>query len=74
MYIHLQDSEIHIYTVNGDSLCTKTTISNCKDCTVVAYSPDGQLLAVTVGKTINIFDSANYKVHPSFNDTVILRI
>ncbi len=54
---------MYVYTVNGDTLSAKTTISVGEQITVIAYSPDGKSVAVTSGKSIVVFDAANYQVH-----------
>lgn len=53
---------MHVYTLAGDNLSEKNCFDVSGEVSAMAYSPDGQSLAVTVDRTIMVYDSANYKV------------
>lgn len=56
-----KDRSVHIYTVSGSNLSEKTKFSVAGEISTIAYSPDGESLAVSSDRTILIFDSASYQ-------------
>ena len=61
-FLHTQNNTVYVYTVSGDKLTEKTTITTANEITVVAYSPNGEELAVSSGRSIIIYDAASYQV------------
>eukprot|EP01035_Chromulina_nebulosa_P021017 gene21017-27235_t len=56
-----EDSKIHIYTINNNSLIVKTVIDNRSAVTALSYAPDGSVLAVgDAGRIIEVFDRESY--------------
>ena len=53
---------MRVYSVSGDSLNEKTTIELSGEISAAAYSPEGEFLAVTSGRSICTYDSASYQV------------
>ena len=53
---------MRVYSVSGDSLNEKTTIELSGEISAAAYSPEGEFLAVTSGRSVCTYDSASYQV------------
>ena len=53
---------VYVYTLAGDSLSEKTSFSVSGEISAMAYSPDGESLAVTSDRTVMVYDSASYQV------------
>ena len=51
-----------MYTLAGDELSEKKSFKVSGEIAAMAYSPNGEDLAVTAGRSIVILDSASYQV------------
>lgn len=58
----IKDNKVRVYSVSGDSLTEKTTIETSEEISAVSYSPNGDLLAVTSGRSVCTYDVASYQV------------
>ena len=63
VFFPLQDSTLHVYTINGDSLIEKTVFQVSNEVVVVRYSPDGNSVAVSSGRHVMVYNTSNYQVH-----------
>lgn len=60
--IYTQDNVVRVYSVSGDSLTEKTTIETTDEISAVAYSPTGEFLAVTSGRSVCTYETASFQV------------
>lgn len=51
-----------MYTLSGNSLTEKKSFQAGKEVVVAEFSPDGNTLAIGSGRSVLLFDSANYQV------------
>lgn len=56
------DNKVRVYSVSGDSLNEKTTFETSGEISAAAYSPTGEFLAVTSGRSICTYESASYQL------------
>ena len=62
---------MRVYSVSGDSLNEKTTFETSGEISAAAYSPTGEFLAVTSGRSICTYESASYQVNTVLSITII---
>ena len=53
---------MRVYTLAGDNLSEKNSFDMPGAVSAMAYSPDGQNLAVTSDRSIMVYDAASYQV------------
>ena len=53
---------MYVYTVTGDKFTQKTKFQTPGEISAIAYSRDGQYLAVASGRSIFVYGSSNYEV------------
>ena len=57
-----QDSKVHVLSLTGSQLSEERTIDVSAEVSVVAYSPDGNYLAVAHHRTVTVHNTADGKV------------
>lgn len=57
-----KDNVVRVYSVSGDSLTEKTTIETTDEISAVAYSPTGEFLAVTSGRSVCTYETASFQL------------
>ena len=53
---------MYVYSVAGDKFTQKTKFRTSGEISAIAYSRDGQSLAVTSGRSILVCSTSNYEV------------
>ena len=53
---------MYVYSVVGDKFTEKTKFRTSGEISAMAYSRDGQSLAVASGRSILVYSTANYEV------------
>ena len=61
-YHALQDQVVYVYTVSGNDLVEKTKFQVKGEISSMAYSPNGEFLAVASGRNILVHETASYQV------------
>ena len=56
---------MYVYTVSGNDLSEKTKFQLNGEISSLAYSPNGEFLAVTSGRNIMVHETASYQVRLS---------
>ena len=56
---------VYVYTVSGNDLSEKTKFQLNGEISSLAYSPNGEFLAVTSGRNIMVHETASYQVRLS---------
>ena len=56
-----KDSTVYVYSVAGDKFTQKTKFRTSGEISAIAYSRDGQSLAVTSGRSILVCSTSNYE-------------
>ena len=54
-----------MYTVSGNDLTEKTKFQVTGEISSMAYSPNGEFIAVTSGRNILVYETGSYQVGPS---------
>ena len=65
---------MYVYTVSGNDLSEKTKFQLNGEISSLAYSPNGEFLAVTSGRNIMVHETASYQVRLSVYLSVYLSV
>ena len=61
-----KDKVVYVYTVSGNDLSEKTKFQLNGEISSLAYSPNGDFLAVTSGRNIMVHETASYQQKHDF--------
>ena len=53
---------MYVYTVSGNDLTEKTKFQVTGEISSMAYSPNGEFIAVTSGRNILVYETGSYQV------------